>query len=215
MREVLGWFRRLLDQDPVDAAADWREVVDGLRPWTRRIWAALPIPERGRFLRHLRALWEIHRHRMAPQVGARLAAAMQDGSLRLVRGRVSWARADHRGVTLDLTAVSGGASSISVAWVLNCTGPGGAHLGHDADPAIRSMLQEGLAVVDPLGLGLETDMEGRILDAAGRTHPDAVVVGTLRKPSLWETTAVPELRVQAVEAAKAVMHRVRGRGVRP
>lgn len=215
IREVLGWFRGLLDPSPDGAAVDWREVVDGLRPWTRRIWAALPFPERGRFLRHLRALWEIHRHRMAPQVGARIAAAMQDGSLRLIRGHVSQARAGRHGVTLDLESASGGASSISAAWVLNCTGPGGAHLGRDADPAIRSMLEAGLAAVDPLGLGLETDEEGRVLDAMGRVHLDAVVVGTLRKPALWETTAVPELRVQAAEAATAVMRCIRGRGVRP
>jgi hypothetical protein len=31
------------------------------------------------------------------------------------------------------------------------------------------------------------------------------VVGTLRKPDLWESTAVPELRQQAAAAAEAIL----------
>jgi len=34
---------------------------------------------------------------------------------------------------------------------------------------------------------------------------DLLVVGTLRKPSVWESTAVPELRVQAAVAAGEVL----------
>jgi uncharacterized NAD(P)/FAD-binding protein YdhS len=36
---------------------------------------------------------------------------------------------------------------------------------------------------------------------------DLVVVGTLRKADLWESTAVPELRQQAAVAAKVALGR--------
>lgn len=39
----------------------------------------------------------------------------------------------------------------------------------------------------------------------GATRSDLVVVGTLRKPQAWESTAVPELRGQARDAARAVL----------
>lgn len=45
---------------------DWRAVVDGLRPWTNEIWQGLPVAEQRRFVRHLSAIWDVHRHRMAP-----------------------------------------------------------------------------------------------------------------------------------------------------
>jgi uncharacterized NAD(P)/FAD-binding protein YdhS len=48
-----------------------------------------------------------------------------------------------------------------------------------------------------LGLGLRTDSEGRALDANGEVHSNLFIAGTLRKSTLWESTAVPELRQQA------------------
>lgn len=53
---------------------EWRAVVDSLRPYTHRLWQGLPLEERRRFLRHVRPYWDIHRHRIAPAVAARLAA---------------------------------------------------------------------------------------------------------------------------------------------
>jgi uncharacterized NAD(P)/FAD-binding protein YdhS len=35
--------------------------------------------------------------------------------------------------------------------------------------------------------------------------PDLFVVGTLRKPACWESTAVPELRQQAAAVAEGVL----------
>jgi uncharacterized NAD(P)/FAD-binding protein YdhS len=46
--------------------ADWRSVVDSLRPHSQSIWSSLPIKERRRFLRHLRSLWDACRHRISP-----------------------------------------------------------------------------------------------------------------------------------------------------
>ena len=40
--------------------------------------------------------------------------------------------------------------------------------------------------------------------AEGAGVPDLFIVGTLRKPAYWESTAVPELRSQAATAAEGV-----------
>ncbi len=50
---------------------------------------------------------------------------------------------------------------------------------------------------DELGLGIETTIRGNAINARGEEIPDLFVVGTLRKPAFWESTAVPELRQQA------------------
>jgi uncharacterized NAD(P)/FAD-binding protein YdhS len=47
---------------------DWRGVIGGLRPVTAQIWQPLPEVEKRRFLRHLRPYWEVHHHRLAPQI---------------------------------------------------------------------------------------------------------------------------------------------------
>jgi len=55
----------------------WRVVIDGLRPHTQRLWQELPLPERARFLRHLRPWWDAHRHRTAPQIMERIHQARE------------------------------------------------------------------------------------------------------------------------------------------
>ncbi len=82
-------------------------------------------------------------------------------------------------------------------WVINCTGPAPSNSAA-ANPAVGSLLVQGFLHPDELGLGIETSAVGNApLDTQGREVPDLFIVGTLRKPALWESTAVPELRQQA------------------
>jgi uncharacterized NAD(P)/FAD-binding protein YdhS len=184
-------------RDRARALADWRSVVDGLRPHTARLWRALPAEERRRWMRHVRPFWEIHRHRMPPAVAARVERRLADGSLRVVAGSVVAARAGGAGVELDVRRRGGDSLTLAASWVVNCTGPG-ASQSTRLDPAIESLVEGGHLVRDELGLGVLTGPSGEA------SSGDLVVVGTLRKAQLWESTAVPELRVQAAEAARVI-----------
>lgn len=90
---------------------------------------------------------------------------------------------------------------LRAAYVVNCTGPDGDVLRSD-DPLVRSLLARGLIVRDRLGIGVETAADGAVIDARGRTSSWLFTLGTWRKPSLWESVAVPELRVQAADLAR-------------
>jgi uncharacterized NAD(P)/FAD-binding protein YdhS len=68
---------------------DWRDVLDALRPHTQELWQRLPQAERRRFLRHVRAYWEVHRHRMAPEIAARMDDLRRSGRLEVRAGRSS------------------------------------------------------------------------------------------------------------------------------
>jgi uncharacterized NAD(P)/FAD-binding protein YdhS len=204
---------------------DWRAVIDGLRPHTASLWAALSEAEAKRFLRHVRPYWEVHRHRMAPGVADHVAAALQGGALQLMAGRVLEAHGDLEGVSLRVRertrAPRAGASpgsqasstlSLRVNWVINCTGPSDVRTGSDV--AVQSLLEAGELQTDGLELGVLTGPRGEALDQRGVLHTDLVVLGTLRKPALWESTAVPELRSQAALAAEAVWEEVTRRRLR-
>lgn len=93
---------------------------------------------------------------------------------------------------------------LDARWVVNCTGPGASNTAQ-ANPAIGSLLVDGWLQPDELGLGVETLPSGAAVDRQGREVADLLVIGTLRKPALWETTAVPELRGQAAAAAARIM----------
>jgi hypothetical protein len=86
---------------------------------------------------------------------------------------------------------------------VDCTGPG---LRADCgdDPLWRSLLEGGLAVPGPLGIGVATE-GGRLRDARGPGRRPLFTLGAPRRGELWETTAIPEIRAQAVAVADAVL----------
>jgi uncharacterized NAD(P)/FAD-binding protein YdhS len=62
------------------------------------------------------------------------------------------------------------------------------------------MLKQGLARPDPLGLGLEVTDDFRVVGADGSPSPGLLALGPIALGACWESTAVPELRVQCARA---------------
>jgi uncharacterized NAD(P)/FAD-binding protein YdhS/uncharacterized membrane protein YoaK (UPF0700 family)/predicted metal-dependent enzyme (double-stranded beta helix superfamily) len=191
------------------AGQDWRQVIDGLRPHISKIWTALPPQERNRFLRHARVFWEVARHRMAPAVAEEVSEAASAGIFSTAGARVLAARGALDGVTLTVRRRSESVPDVlEFDWVVNCTGPGsGQQLGLSS--TIEGLIDAGYLEKDTLGLGVRSTPIGRAL-AGGRVIEDLFVIGSLRKADAWESTAVPELRLQAALAADAIVHRING-----
>jgi uncharacterized NAD(P)/FAD-binding protein YdhS len=53
---------------------------------------------------------------------------------------------------------------------------------------------------------LDVDTNGALLDFAGTPSTSLYAIGSLRKGSLWESIAVPELRAQASQLAEHLVH---------
>lgn len=187
------------------AGGDWRSVVDGLRPHTASLWRAMPIAARREFIAIVRPYWEVHRHRMALDVARKFSALVESGHVRVAAGAVAAAQADDDCVRLYVRE-RGDERLIEIraGVVLNCTGPAASNSA-DSNPAIGSLLVHGWVRPDPLMLGLDTTPDGNAVDVRGEPAKDLFVVGTLRKFSVWESTAVPELRVQAAGVADRVL----------
>lgn len=184
---------------------DWRAVVDGLRPHTANLWKAMPMSERRRFLCHLRPFWEVHRHRMALAIAERFGDMRDYDQVASVAGRiVSVVGSEERVQMVVAGRGENGRLTLEADWVVNCTGPAPSNCAA-ANPAIGSLLVDGWLKPDELGLGLDTASEGNAIDRHGNEVPDLLIVGTLRKPALWESTAVPELRGQAAVAAERLV----------
>jgi len=185
--------------DQVTAArasgADWRAVIDGLRPHVSTLWRRLPIAERRRFLAGPARLWDVHRHRMAPAVGAVVAELMSRGCLEVRSARLADMRETSDGWSVALTGPDS-TETIHASVVVNCTGPAVAGL-HGCDQLLTRLVARGLAHYDALGLGVQTDNDGRVVGAGGVGQPDLFAIGPLRRGELWESTAVPEIRQQA------------------
>jgi uncharacterized NAD(P)/FAD-binding protein YdhS len=184
--------------DAVRSTGDWRPAFDTLRPLTAALWSRLGPDERADFLSTDAAWWDLHRHRMPPSTAATVARLRATGSLRVGSDEVIDVTPTRRG--LDVSLASG--RRLTVAAVVNCTGPQG-DVRRVADPLLDDLLGSGTAVPGPLGLGLRTH-DGRVVDSTGSAAAPIWTLGAMRRGELFETTAVPEIRAQAVDVAAAV-----------
>jgi uncharacterized NAD(P)/FAD-binding protein YdhS len=187
-------------------AADvgWRTAMDELRPQTQTLWKALNAAEKARFLRHLRPWWDVHRHRIAPEIAARLDALRAAGRFETAACSILGAEPRYGRVAVSLRPRGADrAVRIEVARVVNCAGSDG-DLRHADDPLLRSLLAAGSIRADAQRLGMDTGRHGEAIGADGFVTPGLYALGPLARGRLWEATAVPELRAQAAAMAALI-----------
>jgi uncharacterized NAD(P)/FAD-binding protein YdhS len=202
VREAVRLVREEL-KCAAEKGADWRPVIDAVRPVTQAIWSGWSLVEQRRFLSKVRPYWETHRHRMAPQVASIVQALVSSGRLVLHAGRLA-SFSEDGDITAGYVGKDGSMQTVVVQHVINCTGPE-CDYRRMRHPLAVSLVGQGLIRPDELGLGLETDQGGALIDAHGRASTVLFTLGPLRKGMLWETTAVPEIRVQAGELASLMV----------
>ena len=186
-------WRWLLDRG---ASVGWRAAVDSLRPHSQALWQALSASEQKRFLRHARPWWDVHRHRIAPEVAGRITRLMQLGQLEVVAGRVTdiWVDGKRLGAAIKRRGQRQ-TTDDRYALVVNATGPLGS-IAASQDPLLKSLFVAGLARPDALDLGIEVDGRSRV---AGSEW--AWALGPMTKGKFWEVTAVPDIRGQVAAVA--------------
>jgi uncharacterized NAD(P)/FAD-binding protein YdhS len=105
-------------------------------------------------------------------------------------------KATRDALTARIALRRGGELNLAVDRVINCTGIE-ERFHKSSRPLIRALIGKGLARVNEMGVGFSTDADGAMIDAAGKTSTRIFAIGPMRNGSLLETTAVPEIRVQA------------------
>jgi uncharacterized NAD(P)/FAD-binding protein YdhS len=173
----------------------WRSIVDGLRPRTNELWQQLSIQDRRVFMRELKTLWDVHRHRMAPAVGDELERLQQSGRFTVDPGSFERAYAVGTGVRVELRTPSG-IRRLDGDVLINATGPS-SQVGESADLLTRRLIAAGDAHPDALGLGFACDADGRLLSRDPTSAARLFTLGPPRRGELLETTAIPEIRTQA------------------
>jgi uncharacterized NAD(P)/FAD-binding protein YdhS len=196
---VRGLLRAVRKQ--VDAAAekgvDWRVVIDSLRPVAQDIWRSLRLEDQKRFLRHVRVYWDIHRHRVAPEIGDILADVQSDGQVRLRSGTViRYSELSDKAIVDYWDRKSQTSKKVCTDRVINCTGSETDCRRID-ESMIISLFVQGFARPDPLFLGLDVDEHGALVDYKGISSLSLHAIGPTRKGCLWETTTVADIRLQA------------------
>ena len=110
------WLRRRSGE------VGWRAAIDSLRPHSHGLWQQLGLAQQRRFLRHARPYWDVHRHRIAPQVARQIQDLVASGKLEVVAGRIGDIRAIDGSLQVEIRRRRGEPEARSFALGINCTG---------------------------------------------------------------------------------------------
>ncbi|HEV2080218.1 MAG TPA: FAD/NAD(P)-binding protein [Allosphingosinicella sp.] len=175
----------------------WQPAIDQLRPHTQALWASAPPERRMRFLRHLRPYWDVHRHRIAPEIGDRIDVMQRDGRLSFEAGKlVSVEPSGAAAKVVWRRRGAAGTEELCAARIVNCTGPRG-NVTRSGEPLLDQLVSVGRIRPDPCRIGIDIDSDCRAIASDGTPAASLYAIGPMTRGALWEVVAVPDIRVQA------------------
>lgn len=183
----------------------WESLMQSLRPWNAALWQSLDEHQRQRFLRHLRPWWDVHRHRVPPEMAELVDALAGAGQLSIVAGRIVAMENAATRPRITLARRGSGRQEIrEFDRVIDCRGPRN-DIDTDA-PLLMQLAKEGLLRADPLGLGLDVDEGDAVLAADGSVSDRLFALGPPTRGRHWEITAIPDIRRRSATLAERLVH---------
>jgi uncharacterized NAD(P)/FAD-binding protein YdhS len=195
VRKALKIFRAVvLEQEA--KGGDWRDLFAALRPLTPAFWQDMPSSEKRRFLRHLSAFWEVHRHQTAPEAHAAIQKLIKDNQLVIHKGTIVSVEKKASRLQLSLAARNRAAVSFSLEadHIIDATGPA-RDITTINQSLIRNLLRRGFLQPDEFRLGALTHHDYRAIQRSGQPNPWLFIVGPMLRAKYFEAIAVPELRL--------------------
>ncbi len=178
-------------------------LVDKLRPFTQRIWQNFSPTEKLRFDRHFRTYWNVTRHRIAPEIHAQLSEALATKRLEVIKGRLF--ECQESPGSIKVWVESHRVKRLFEAGALiNCTGPRDGYIPPQS-PLLKHLFANGMIQPDEVNMGIKVGADYSVLDDASNPSSVLFALGALLKGTLWETTAVPELRSQCFRLATTIV----------
>lgn len=170
---------------------DLIDIVIGLRNNTQAIWSNLSFTDKKRFVRHLLPYWNILRHRMIPQAQNVLNTLMEQKRIKIIKGKVQKIEEDKNKIILFYhptakekeTSTKIEANAVAIGTGLDLT--------YKDNHFVNEGLHSGLFIKQLLGFS--------------SNKKNVALIGAMNSGLLLESTAVPELRQQAVSQAKRVL----------
>jgi uncharacterized NAD(P)/FAD-binding protein YdhS len=201
LAEIIHTVRKHLKFATVKESS-WHAVIDSLRPHIQKIWLSFSAKEKQQFISHVRHIWGVARHRLPPYIHATISALINNEQLEIIGARIVDLEEENNAIvaTLKLRA-NAIEKKIHISRVVNCTGPQSNYLALE-DELITNLIASKMIVADELKMGIKATKEGEIISEKSKKM---YAIGSLLRGVLWETTAVPELRIQANNIATEII----------
>jgi uncharacterized NAD(P)/FAD-binding protein YdhS len=202
--QLLRWLRRQIATHMADGG-DWRSVIDAIRPFTQRLWQELPTSSKRRFLEHARAWWDVHRHRMAPEVEMRITQALAAGRLLMLPAKIAAIDPNEAGALVHYRRRGQRQlAGLQVGVIVDCTGIVKDPLA-SSNPLIQDLVEKGQARADTLKIGIDVAEDCAVVGRRGVASRRLFAVGPLTRSAFWEIVAVPDIRKQCADLAARLL----------
>lgn len=172
-------------------------VIDSMRPFLQQLWLNFSIEEKQQFLRHLRHKWGVARHRAPAQSIAVFNTLKSSGQLQLIKGRISDIKVVKDGFELIYANQTSEQQTLHTQLIINCTGPESDY-NQLKSPLVQNLISSQIISADAIKYGINAQKDGYI-------SKNIYTLGPPLKGILWESVAVPEIRVQAQELAAKII----------
>ncbi len=192
----------------VTEGRSWHPVLDAVREQGQDIWKALAPDARRRIVRHLRAYWDVHRFRSAPQIEALLNRKLADGSAELVKAHIGGARRTPAGVQVVLADGTGRVFAERVVdHIIVATGPAHEDIAR-SQPYLAALLENDDVAIDETKLGLRTSRGGNAINGVGKPAPDLFIAGPLARGTFGELMGLPQVSAYARFLAERISEKI-------
>jgi uncharacterized NAD(P)/FAD-binding protein YdhS len=175
-------------------------LVDSLRPYVQKLWQGFSLQEKQQFISYIKPFWEKVRHRLPCEQHKRMENLFNNKKLVAHKGRIVSITESANKATTVLN-IDGKLQEFNFDSVINCTGPE-TDIRKINDVLLTNLSNKGWISPGPCDLGINACPDtGNIINTKGDIIANISVIGNHLKGVLWESTAIPELRVQAKKMA--------------
>ena len=182
----------------IENSSDWRAAQDGVRHELPDIWFSWDDEKKSDFFKNHLRWWNVHRHRISPEIHQELIEALDQDRITIVQDEV--VALSENPNSLEVTTASHGTFAASA--VVNC-------LGYEASGAgtlVERLLESRTLANGPLRMGISTNYpDHNVLNGHGGVSKNFFALGPILLGERFETTAIPELRTQARNVASAIV----------
>jgi len=178
-------------------------VVDFLRPKIQSVWLTFNEQEKQQFITKLSSFWDRIRHRLPSQMHNFITDMCAKGDLVTHKGYIVSTVNTDDGLQVTINS-DGNLKTLNIQRIINCTGPD-TDITRSGNELLSNLAKKGLICPGPFNLGINTCPDGSVITANEQHRHNLFVIGNNLKGVLWESSAVPELRVQAQKLAKRIL----------
>ncbi len=183
-------------------------IVDSIRPYSQKIWQNFDIDDKKKFLNRVRHLWGVARHRLPIHIYDFIQQLRIERRLVIMKGNLIAVNEINKDVFVTyFDGKKKEEKPIKVSRVINCTGPS-LDITQSDNPLISALVRKGMIRPDALHLGIDCNADGTVINTDQKNSQTLFTIGGSMRGLLWESTAVPELRVQAAALAGIISSKI-------